>query len=137
MIGLVITTHGTLGQALLDACTMIIGPQQQVCTVSIERSRSPESAREELQAAVAMAGQDRDGVLIMADMFGGTPANLGAALLADGQVEVLCGVNLPMVLKFFSSREGRTLDELGPLLKGYGQQGILLVGELLQAHAAE
>lgn len=136
MIGLVVTTHGRVGQALLDACALIVGPQHAALAVALERSQPLEQARAELDAAVAAVGRDGDGVLIMADMFGGTPANLSAPLLQPGRVEVLCGVNLPMLLKFFNSREGRSLETLAPLLKGYGQQGVLLLSELLQAHSS-
>lgn len=135
MIGLVLMTHGQLGVALLDAASLIIGHQQRACAMTLERERPLDAARSDLLAAVDTVGCDGDGVLIMIDMFGGTPSNLSAPLFAPGAVEVLAGVNLPMVLKFFGSRQGASLGELVILLKHYGQQGILSVGELLQSRS--
>lgn len=133
MIGLILIAHGRLGQALLDSARMIVGPQERACAVTLDRERSPEEASAEVSAALADVGRDGDGVLIMTDMFGGTPSNVSSAFLDGGGVELLTGVNLPMVLKFFGSRQGAQLTELCLLLRGYGQQGILRALDLLQA----
>lgn len=132
MTGLIIATHGTLAEALIRACEDIIGPLGLVQGVCIRREDSVEEIRARLDKAVAAVRQGDDGVLIMTDMFGGTPANLSLAFLDLGRVEVLSGVNLPMVLKFFNTPEGISLQERAVILKSYGQQGIALASELLQ-----
>ncbi len=133
MTGLVIATHGNLAEEFLLACETIIGTLSSAYAVCIRRDDAVEEIRDRLQAAVASAGRDGDGVLVMTDMFGGTPANLSLAFLDPGKVEVLTGVNLPMVIKFFNSSEGLSLIERATLLKAYGQQGIALASDFLRA----
>ncbi|PLX95597.1 MAG: PTS sugar transporter [Desulfuromonas sp.] len=132
MIGLVVVTHSHLARELLAATEMIIGPVPRAEAVSLFRDQSVDLCRDQLAAALANAGADGEGVLIMADMFGGTPANLSLSFLEEEAIEVLCGVNLPMLIKFFNSREGMTLEELATLLKAYGQQGIVVASEFLR-----
>ena len=91
-----------------------------------------EDIREAIAAAVAEVGSDDHGVIIVTDMFGGTPANVSMTFLEPQNVEVLTGVNLPMLLKFFNSQESLGLDELAGTLKSYGQQSIALASEYLQ-----
>ena len=86
----------------------------------------------EIHAAVTEVGTDKHGVIIVTDMFGGTPANVSMTFLEPQSVEVLTGVNLPMLLKFFNSQENLDLDELAGILKSYGQQSIALASEYLQ-----
>ncbi len=131
MIGLVIATHSGLAQEFINAAEMIIGPAQNARAVCITREDSPETIRNTVARAIAEVGKDGEGVLIMTDMFGGTPANISLSLLEPKAIEVLTGVNLPMVLKFFNSQEGLTLAELAGLLKAYGQQSISLASEFL------
>ena len=132
MTGLIIATHGSLAEALLQACTSIIGPPAAARSLAIGREDAVEEVRSRLAAAIDDVGRDGDGVLIMTDMFGGTPANLSLAFLNPGRVEVLSGVNLPMVLKFFNLPEGLSLGERAALLKAYGQQGITLASDFLK-----
>lgn len=130
MIGLVIATHANLGSEILLATEMIIGTLSQAKAVGIRK----EDSVEEIRAAVAGAidaVSDNQGVIIMTDMFGGTPSNISLAFLEPDRVEVLTGVNLPMVLKFFNSQEGLSLAELALLLQSYGQQGITLPSQFL------
>jgi len=131
MIGLVVATHGRLAEELVRACEMIIGPVQNVRTVGIGREDSVEAIRNSLQQAVEIVGHDGDGVLIMTDMFGGTPSNISLAFLEPSRIEVLTGVNLPMVLKFFNSQEGTALVDLAAMLRAYAQQSISLASEFL------
>jgi PTS system mannose-specific IIA component len=132
MIGLVIATHARLAAELIKACEMIIGPVQNVQAVGISGEDSVEAIRSCLSQAVEAVGGDGEGVIIMTDMFGGTPANISLAFLDPSKIEVLTGVNLPMVLKFFNSQEGLPLPELAAILKAYGQQSISLASEFLQ-----
>ncbi len=132
VIGLVVTTHGNLGVELLGSAQMIIGPVRNAKAVSITHESSMENIRDAIAAAVVEVGTDDNGVIIVTDMFGGTPANVSMTFLEPQIVEVLTGVNLPMLLKFFNSQESLGLDELAGILKSYGQQSIALASEYLQ-----
>ncbi len=131
MIGLVIATHSNLAQEFISAAEMIIGPASNVTAVCIRKEDSVETIRKSVQKAIQEVGKDGEGVLVMTDMFGGTPANISLSLLEPKRIEVLTGVNLPMILKFFNSQEGLSLAELAAMLKAYGQQSISLASEFL------
>jgi len=130
MIGLVVATHGNLGESLLATAAMIVGPSVQVRAISLSRDHSPEELRDLLDRAISEVDRGT-GVLVAADMFGGTPANIGMTLLVPGQVELLTGVNLPMLLKFMAYRERYPLQELAELLKEHARDGIVLASEVL------
>lgn len=132
MIGLVVATHGKLGSELLESAQMIIGPVKNACSVSVTPEKSMEDVRSAIAEAVDQVGTDGRGVIIATDMFGGTPANVGMTFLEPQSVEILTGVNLPMLLKFFNSQENLGLDELAGILKSYGQQSIALASERLK-----
>ena len=91
-----------------------------------------EDIRDAIDKAIKEVNADGAGVIIVTDMFGGTPANVSMTFLEPQSVEVLTGVNLPMLLKFFNSQENLGLDELAGILKSYGQQSIALASEYLQ-----
>jgi PTS system mannose-specific IIA component len=131
MTGLIIVTHGDLARGFLNAAFMIIGPQEGALALCTRRDDPPADIEAKLQDMVTALGRDADGVLVMTDIFGGTPTNITLPLLQSGQVEVLTGVNLPMVLKFFSQRAKAPLAELVVLLKVYAQQGVVLVSEAI------
>lgn len=130
MIGLVIATHANLGGEILLATEMIIGTLSQAQAVGIRKEDSVEEIRAAVAGAIEAVSAN-EGVIVMTDMFGGTPSNISLAFLEPGRVEVLTGVNLPMVLKFFNSQEGLSLAELALLLQSYGQQGITLPSQFL------
>ena len=132
MIGLVVATHGNLGSELLLSAQMIIGPVINARSVSITHDSSMEAIRDAIAKAVTEVGKDGHGVIIVTDMFGGTPANVSMTFLEPQNIEVITGVNLPMILKFFNSQESLGLDELAGILKSYGQQSIALASEYLQ-----
>lgn len=132
MIGLVVATHGNLGSELLASAQLIIGPVRNAQPVSINQDNSMEDIRVAIGAAVKAVNSDNDGVIIITDMFGGTPANVSMTFLEPQTVEILTGANLPMLLKFFNSQESLGLDELAGILKSYGQQSIALASEYLQ-----
>lgn len=133
MIGLVVLTHGQLAVECLRTAEMIIGPVSACCAISIDRSCSVVEATEELAAALAEVGVDDDGVLILTDMFGGTPTNIAADFLADGLVDILAGFNLPMLIKAASARHELALEDLAVFLREYGQKAILRPVDLLMA----
>jgi len=132
MVGLVVATHGNLGVELLASTQMIIGPVRNATAVSISQGSSMEDIRDAIQAAVNEVGTEGDGVLIVTDMLGGTPANVSMSLLNMQNVEVLTGINLPILLKFFNSQENLGLKELAGILKSYGQQSIALASDYLR-----
>ncbi|PLX90406.1 MAG: PTS system fructose subfamily IIA component [Desulfuromonas sp.] len=132
MIGLVVITHSGLAEEYLRAAEMIIGAIPKAEAISIDRSFDVAGARELLEEVLERIGSDGAGVLIMTDMFGGTPTNIGVEFLEEGKIEILTGVNLPMILKFSSARLTHNLDELAALLKDYGQQNIMRPAELLK-----
>lgn len=132
MVGLVVATHGNLGKELLISAQMIIGPVRNASFVSINQDSSMEDIRDSIAAAVKEVSADGKGAIIATDMFGGTPSNVSMTFLEPQIIEVLTGVNLPMLLKFFNSQESLGLDELAGILKSYGQQSIALASEHLQ-----
>jgi PTS system mannose-specific IIA component len=131
MIGVVVATHGAFGEALLATAGMIVGPCAQARAVSLSHNDSPEVLRSLLADALGEVDSG-DGVLIMADMFGGTPANVGVVLLVPGRIELLTGVNLPMLLKFMTYRDRYPLQELAALLIGHARDGIVLASEVVR-----
>ncbi|KIH76577.1 PTS system, mannose-specific IIA component [Geoalkalibacter ferrihydriticus] len=132
MIGLVIATHAGLARELLLATEMIVGPVTQARAVGIQREDSVEEVRGALADAIEAVRAGDQGVLIMTDLFGGTPSNLSISFLDPQRIEVLTGVNLPMVLKFFNSRDDLNVTELAGQLKAYGQQSMALASEFLE-----
>jgi PTS system mannose-specific IIA component len=135
MIGVVVATHGQLAEELLRTAAGIVGPLERCEAVSIGGcSLSMEEAHTRLGDAVRRADGGQ-GVLVLTDMFGGTPANVALAFLGD-RLEVVTGVNLPMLLKLASARtEDMTLRAAAELATGYGQKNITLASELLRTRA--
>lgn len=131
MIGLVIATHGKLAEELVAAAALIIGPSQRVRAVTVDQDSGIEEIRSNIVSAVEQVNKEHDGVIIMTDMFGGTPSNISITLLDPERVEVLAGINLPMVLKFFNSPDDLSLVELARMLKAYGQQSITIASDFL------
>lgn len=131
MIGIVVVTHSSLAMELRQAAEMILGPVTAVASISIDRGTSMELARDRLREALAEVDGDRDGVLILTDLFGGTPTNLSVEFLQPGRVEILSGVNLPMVIKAFSERSHRNLTDLTQFLKEYARSAIVRPADLL------
>jgi mannose PTS system EIIA component len=126
----VIVTHGHLAGELLAAAEMIIGPISHITAVSIGWHDDVDAARDEVQRAITRVSQGA-GVLLLTDMFGGTPTNIASMFLEEGAVEVVTGVNLPMVIKLASSSTEDRLAEIARKICDQGRQGIYLAGALL------
>ena len=126
----VIVTHGHLAGELLAAAEMIIGPISHITAVSIGWHDDVDAARDEVQRAITRVSQGA-GVLLLTDMFGGTPTNIASMFLEEGSVEVVTGVNLPMVIKLASSSTEDRLAEIARKICDQGRQGIYLAGALL------
>ena len=129
-VGGVIVTHGQLASEFLAAAEMIVGQVKHITAVSIGWHDDVEAARDEIERAISRVSEGR-GVLILTDMFGGTPTNITSMFLAEGEVEVVTGVNLPMVIKLASQAESDSLAEVARRVRDQGREGIYLAGELL------
>jgi len=130
MVGVVVVAHYRLGEELLQALRLIVPESRGFAAVSVE----PKQSIDEMRAAIADAidrVEEGSGVLILTDMFGGTPSNIALSFLGERRVEVVTGVNLPMLIKLSTSRKEQPLDELARFIKGYGQRNISLASELL------
>jgi PTS system mannose-specific IIA component len=130
MIGIVVVTHGDLGTELLRTAQEIVGKFASVESVSVDASEQIDKARKKIEAALQRVN-DGSGVLILTDLFGGTPSNLVLSYLEVGRLEVVTGVNLPMLMKLPSLREERDLRALADNVAKYGQRNILVASEFL------
>jgi PTS system mannose-specific IIA component len=135
MIGVLITTHGNLGSELIRATELIKGSLKGVNHVSVDQTKGVEEIKKEISVAIKKLDQGQ-GVLILTDLFGGTPSNISLSFLKEGKLEVLTGVNLPMLLKISDSREGMILKDFASYLKDYGKKNIYLASELLNKKVA-
>lgn len=132
MIGLVVVSHGRLADALLETASEIVGPFERARSLAVSRSESLSDIEERIRAAIRQV-DGGDGVLILADMFGGTAANVALQLVGRSHVEVVTGANLPMLLKVATAVDSATdLSALAQLLKFYGQRNVLVASELLK-----
>ena len=131
MIGLVLVTHGRLAEEFVHALTHIVGPQEKIETVCIGADDKMDTRRTDIAAAVNRVDQG-NGVIILTDMLGGTPSNLTLSFLQEGKVEVVTGVNLPMLMKLAHIRDQQDLREAALALKQSGQKGIAVASEVLK-----
>ena len=125
-----IVTHGHLAGELLAAAEMIVGPISHIAAVSIGWHDDVDAARDEVQRSITRVSQGA-GVLLLTDMFGGTPTNIASMFLEEGAIEVVTGVNLPMVIKLATSAGEESLAEIAPKIRDQGRQGIYLASALL------
>jgi len=130
MIGMVLVTHGRLAEEFVAALEHVVGPQRNMRAVCIGPDDDMEERRKEIKDCVADV-DDKDGVVLLTDMFGGTPSNLAISLMAKGKVEVLAGVNLPMLIKLASARETQGLEDAVAAAQEAGRKYINLASALL------
>ena len=131
IIGVVVVTHGQLATELVNAAEMIVGQLSGFVAVSIGWHDDVETAREAIAAAIARVVRPA-GVIVLTDMFGGTPANLGLPFLAEQQVEVITGVNLPMLLKLAGMREADSLLQAAQQTRESGRNAIWVASDLMR-----
>jgi PTS system mannose-specific IIA component len=136
MIGVLITTHGNLGSEFMKVAEMIKGQLKNVMHISMDQTQSVEDLKKDITAAVKKLDQGQ-GVLILTDLFGGTPSNLSLSLLKPGKVEVVTGINLPMLLKLTDIRETMKLQDFADHIKDYGRKNIYLASEILKKKIVE
>jgi PTS system mannose-specific IIA component len=130
MIGVVVVTHGQLATELVNAAETIVGDLPNFFAVSIGWHEDVQDARAEIAAAIEKVRQP-GGVLLATDMFGGTPANLGITFLEQDRIEIVTGVNLPMLLKAASIKEPASLIEIARTLREHGRNAIWVASDLL------
>ncbi|HMB75161.1 MAG TPA: PTS sugar transporter subunit IIA [Kiloniellaceae bacterium] len=130
MIGMVLVTHGGLASEFVRALEHVVGPQKKVCTVCIGPDDDLEQRRQQIIDCVAETDEG-DGVVILTDMFGGTPSNLAISVLGQGPVEVIAGINLPMLIKLAGLRGGCSLTEAVAQAQEAGKKYINVASQLL------
>ncbi|MCF8054625.1 MAG: PTS sugar transporter subunit IIA [Deltaproteobacteria bacterium] len=131
MVGILVSTHLRLGEELLKVAVMIKGPLELAGFVSVERDKPVNDIGGELAEAIKKLDHG-DGVLILTDIFGGTPANMAFSFMRDRKVEVVTGVNLPMLLALYDARATANLQELACLAQETGKNNIHVAGKFLE-----
>ncbi len=132
MIGVVVVTHCHLAEELISAAQLVIGEElKQFQAVSVEPKDGSDVIREKIMAAIRKVDTGQ-GVLIMTDMYGGTPSNISLSFLEEKKVEVITGVNLPMLLKLATGPSDQSLEQLAAFITDYGQRNINLASEVLR-----
>ena len=136
MIGLVLVTHGRLAEEFIAALEHVVGKQSRVVAISIGPDDDMERRRADILTAVGSV-DDGDGVILMTDMFGGTPSNLAISIMSEAKVDVIAGVNLPMLIKFASIRETESLTAAVASVQEAGRKYINVASSLLSDMPAE
>ena len=130
MIGLILVTHGRLAEQFVDAMEHVVGAQEGVETVCIGPNDDMEQRREEIASAIT-AVDTGSGVIVLTDLFGGTPSNLAISLLVRGKVEVIAGINLPMLIRLAGARKTLSVAEAVEAAQTAGRNYITVASEFL------
>lgn len=133
MIGIVVVAHGNIGLEMVTATKRIIPESGHLVGVAVESNDPPQSIRQQISDAIAQVDQ-KDGILILTDMFGGTPSNICLSFLSNEKTEVISGVNLPMLIKVANLREHRSFEDIVPFIQQYGQRNIVIASHVLAGH---
>jgi len=134
MIGIVIVTHSQLGEALIGTAEFIIGSRPgSIESISIDLSENAEKLRKKIDQGIKKV-MGQEGVIILTDMFGGTPSNLSYSFLEEGHIEVLSGVNLPILIQAVNMRKKMELDQLAADLEAFGKKSISLASGILKGN---
>jgi PTS system mannose-specific IIA component len=132
MIGGIIVSHGKLAEELLNALNIILGEAANIEAISIGWYDDVEESKKKINQSLKRVDR-KNGVLIFTDMFGGTPSNLSFTFLSDGRVEIITGVNLPMLIKFVSLQRSQNLEEVAKKVVEQGKKNIHLASALLRS----
>ena len=132
-IGGVVVSHGRVASELLSAAETVVGSMNHIVAVSIGWHDDVEHAKEQIKRSIENVSEGK-GVLLLTDMFGGTPTNISAMFIKENEVEIVTGVNLPMVIKLASQQEEITLSEMAKEVETQGKQAIYRTAELLEPH---
>lgn len=134
MIGILIVTHQKLGDALIDAAEFILGNRpDKVVSVSINITEPADKLRDKISDGIKKVN-DNEGVIILTDMFGGSPSNLSYSFLEEGRTEVISGVNLPILIKAINSRKDLDITKLAQCIEAYGKKSISLASGILKGN---
>ncbi|MGQ9470793.1 MAG: PTS sugar transporter subunit IIA [Candidatus Aminicenantales bacterium] len=131
MIGGIIVSHGKLAEELLNVLTIILGEAPNIEAISIGWYDDVEESKKKINRSLKRLDQ-KNGVIIFTDMFGGTPSNLSFSFLKDNEVEIITGVNLPMLIKFVSLQRSKNLKEVAKKVMDQGKKNIHLASALLK-----
>jgi PTS system mannose-specific IIA component len=129
-VGVVIVTHCDLGKEFLRALRLIVPDVREFHSISLDPTEKLEEMRNKILAGIARADEN-DGVLILTDMFGGTPSNVALSFHEERHVEVVTGMNLPMLVKLAALKDDKNLEDLATFIKEYGQRNISVASQLL------
>ena len=132
MIGALVVTHGQLGQELVAAAEMIVGEIAHIRAISIGWHDDVNEAQKDIERRIAELDGGK-GVLVLTDMFGGTPSNIAFALYEPGKIDIVTGVNLPMIIKIVSQKEADSLESLARTVRDQGRRSIATAGDFLDA----
>lgn len=130
MIGMVLVTHGRLAVEFIGALEHVVGPQENIAAICIGPDDDMEKRRRDIVDSVADV-DDGDGVVVLTDMFGGTPSNLAISIMEEATVEVIAGINLPMLIKLAGLRQGHSIAEAVALAQEAGRKYISVASSLL------
>ena len=130
MIGALVVTHGHLGQELVAAAEMIVGEIAHIQVVSVGWHDDVNDARKEIERRITEV-EHGNGVLLLTDMFGGTPSNIALSFHDPGKVDVVTGINLPMIIKIAGQKEGETLESLARIVRDQGRSSIAMASDFL------
>ena len=136
MVGILVVTHRRLAEELIATAELIVGEIDSCVGLSLDPNLAVDNLRRQITRAMNEVN-DGDGVIVLTDMFGGTPSNLSLSFLNEEGIEVVTGVNLPMLLKLAHSRQDLKVDELARVIKDYGRRSISLASEILDQEVKE
>lgn len=131
MVGVLVVTHGNLAGELVQAARRIVGERRELQALAIDWDDEVSAAGEALGSAIREMDQGQ-GVLILTDMFGGTPTNISLSFLQEGKVEIITGVNLPMLIKFCNLRDRENLAVVAENIKEQGQKSIYVASDVFK-----
>ena len=134
MIGMILVTHGSLAEHFIEAMEHVVGRQENVATICIGPNDDMEQRRKDIADAIAKV-DDGDGAIILTDLFGGTPSNLAISLLDAGRIEVIAGINLPMLIRLAGARKSLGLRPAAEAARDAGKTYITMASEFLGQHA--
>ena len=134
MIGLILVTHGKLAEEFVHAMQHVVGRQEAMATVCIGANDDMEKRRREIADAIVRV-KSGDGVIILTDLFGGTPSNLAISLMKAGKVEVIAGINLPMLIRLAKARNCMSVGDAVAAARDAGRNYITIASEYLGQHA--
>ena len=129
-IGVVLVTHGNLATELVKVMEHVVGPQTQLTTITIGPDDDMEKRREDILNSVQLVDQGL-GVIILTDMFGGTPSNLAISIMEQANIDIIAGVNLPMLIKLASVRSTETISDAVTQAREAGQKYIMVASQVL------